>query len=53
VSAETLVPETSSALKAGVVTLRSVALHIALDKEFFSPHEIMLGYALRSDHTPA
>jgi hypothetical protein len=31
------------------VTVRSVALHIALDKEFFSPDEIMLGYALRSD----
>lgn len=44
-----LVPETSSALKAGVVTVRSVALHIALDKDFFSPEEIMLGYALRSD----
>lgn len=44
-----LVPETSSALKAGVVTVRSVALHIALDKESFSPDEIMLGYALRSD----
>ena len=44
-----LVPETSSALKAGVVTVRSVAVHIALDKEFFSPDEIMLGYALRSD----
>jgi hypothetical protein len=44
-----LVPETSSTLKAGVVTVRSVALHIALDKEFFSPDDIMLGYALRSD----
>jgi hypothetical protein len=43
-----LVPETSSALKAGVVTVRSVAVHIALDKEFFSPGEVMLGYALRS-----
>lgn len=44
-----LVPETSSALKAGVVTVRSVAVHIALDKEFFSPDDIMLGYSLRSD----
>lgn len=43
-----LVPETSSALKAGVVTVRSVAVHIALDKEFFSPGEIMQGYVLRS-----
>jgi hypothetical protein len=44
-----LVPETSSALKAGMVTVRSVAVHIALDKEFLSPADIMLGYSLRSD----
>jgi hypothetical protein len=44
-----LVPETSSALKAGVVTVRSVAVHIALNKEFFSPDDIVLGYGLRSD----
>jgi hypothetical protein len=44
-----LVPETSAALKAGVVTVRSVAVHIALDKGFFDPGEIMLGYRLRSD----
>ena len=44
-----LVPETSSALKAGVVTVRSVAVHVAFDKGFFDPGEIMLGYSLRSD----
>lgn len=44
-----LVPETSSALKAGVVTVRSVAVHVALDEGFFDPGEIMLGYGLRSD----
>ena len=44
-----LVPETSAALKAGVVTVRSVAVHIALNKGFFDPGEIMLGYSLRSD----
>jgi hypothetical protein len=44
-----LVPETSSALKAGVVTVRSVSVHVALDKEFFSPDDIMLGYSVRSN----
>lgn len=44
-----LVPETSSALKAGVVTVRSVAVHVALEKPFFDPDDIMLGYSLRSD----
>jgi hypothetical protein len=44
-----LVPETSSALKAGVVTVRSVAVHVALDEGFFDPGEIMLGYESRSD----
>ncbi len=44
-----LVPEVSSALKAGVVTVRSVAVHVALDDGFFDPGEIMLGYGLRSD----
>jgi hypothetical protein len=44
-----LVPETSSALKAGVVTVRSVAVHLAVGEGFFSPDQIMLGYRLRSD----
>lgn len=44
-----LVPESSSALKAGVVTVRSVAVQVALEKEFLNPGEIMLGYQLRSD----
>jgi hypothetical protein len=44
-----LVPESSSTLKAGVVTVRSVALQVALEKEFLDPGEIMLGYRLRSD----
>jgi hypothetical protein len=44
-----LVPETSSALKAGVVTVRSVAVHVALEEGFYDPGEIMLGYELRND----
>jgi hypothetical protein len=44
-----LVPESSSALKAGVVTVRSLAVQVALEKEFLSPGEIMRGYQLRSD----
>lgn len=44
-----LVPESSSALEAGVVTVRSVAVQVALEKEFLNPGEIMLGCQLRSD----
>lgn len=44
-----LVPETSSVLKAGIVTVRSVAVHVALEERFFDPAKIMLGYRLRSD----
>jgi hypothetical protein len=44
-----LVPETSAAPKAGVVTVRSVAVHVAAGEPFFSPAEIMAGYELRSD----
>jgi len=43
-----LVPE-STGLKAEVVTVRSVAVHIALDHHFFDPSEIMTAYRLRSD----
>jgi hypothetical protein len=44
-----LVPETSSALKAAVVTVRSVAVHVALGESFFDPGKIIQGYSLRSD----
>jgi len=44
-----LVPETSSALKAAVVTVRSVAVHLAVGEPFFDPREIIQGYSLRSD----
>jgi hypothetical protein len=44
-----LVPETSAALKAGVVAVRSVEVHVAVGEGFFSPTQIMLGYSLRSD----
>jgi hypothetical protein len=43
-----LVPE-KSGLKAGVVTVRSVAVHVAREEMFLDPGEIMLGYSLRSD----
>jgi hypothetical protein len=43
-----LVPE-KAGLKAGVVTVRSVAVHVATGEGFFSPDQIMLGYLLRSD----
>lgn len=43
-----LVPE-STGLKAEVVTVRSVAVHIALEHSFFNPGEIMAAYRLRSD----
>lgn len=43
-----LVPERSG-LKAGVVTVRSVAVHIAVGKGFFNPGRVMAGYQLRSD----
>lgn len=44
-----LVPEKSSALKAAVVTVRSVAVHVALGEPFFEPGEILHSYSLRSD----
>lgn len=43
-----LVPETVG-LKAEIVTVRSVAVHAALDHGFFDPGEIMAAYRLRSD----
>jgi hypothetical protein len=43
-----LVPE-KAGLKAGVVTVRSIAVHIAVDQPFFDPGEVMAGYQLRSD----
>jgi hypothetical protein len=42
-----LVPETSG-LKAGAVTVRSVAVHVALGEGFFHPAEIIAGYEWRS-----
>jgi hypothetical protein len=36
-------------LKAGVVTVRSVAVHVAVGQPFFDPGEVMAGYQLRSD----
>jgi hypothetical protein len=44
-----LVPEASSALKAAVVTVRSVAVHVAFGEPFFDPGKIIQGYSLRSD----
>jgi hypothetical protein len=43
-----LVPETLG-LKAEIVTIRSVAVHVALDQGFFDPNEILLAYDLRND----
>ncbi len=43
-----LVPE-KSGLKAGVVTVRSVAVHVAVGEGFFDPGDVMAGYQLRSD----
>jgi hypothetical protein len=43
-----LVPETLE-LKAEIVTIRSVAVHVALDQGFFDPNEILLAYDLRND----
>lgn len=47
-----LVPEKAglkAGLKAGVVMVRSVAVHVAMDQRFFDPGEVMAGYQLRSD----
>jgi hypothetical protein len=41
------VPE-NSGLKAGAVTVRSVAVHVSLDEPFFEPGEIVNGYDWRS-----
>jgi hypothetical protein len=43
-----LVPE-NVGLKAGLVTVRSVAVHVALDHTFFDPGDIVTAYGLRSD----
>jgi hypothetical protein len=43
-----LVPE-KAGLKAGVVTVRSVAVHVAVGERFFDPGNVMAGYQLRSD----
>jgi hypothetical protein len=43
-----LVPE-SSGLKAGIVTVRSVAVHVAIGGGFFHPHKTVAGYELRND----
>jgi hypothetical protein len=42
-----LIPERSG-LKAGVVTVRSVAVHVAVGNGFFDPGRVMTGYQLRS-----
>jgi hypothetical protein len=43
-----LVPE-KAGLKAGVVTVRSVAVHVAVGEGFFDPGNVTAGYQLRSD----
>ena len=43
-----LVPETSAGLKAGLVTVRSTAVHAAVGEGFFDPGDVMTGYELRS-----
>jgi hypothetical protein len=43
-----LVPETAG-LKAAVVTVRSVAVHVAAGEGFFDPGDVLMGYQLRSD----
>jgi hypothetical protein len=43
-----LVPETVG-LKAEIVTVRSVAVHVAAGHEFFDPGEIIAAYRVRSD----
>lgn len=43
-----LVPE-NVGLKAGLVTVRSVAVHFAVDRTFFDPADIVTAYRLRSD----
>jgi hypothetical protein len=43
-----LIPERVG-LKAGVVTVRSVAVHVALEEMFYDPGQIMLSHSLRSD----
>lgn len=43
-----LVPEMVGR-KAEIVTVRSVAVHVALNHAFFDPSEIMAGYLMRSD----
>ena len=43
-----LVPETTG-LKSGLVTVRSVAVHVAVGKGFFDPGKVRAGYELR-DH---
>jgi hypothetical protein len=43
-----LIPE-KAGLKAAVVTVRSVAVHIAVGEPFPNPGEVMAGYRLRSD----
>lgn len=42
-----LVPE-DSGLKAGAVTVRSVAVHVAVGSGFFDPNEVVEGYLWRS-----
>jgi hypothetical protein len=44
-----LVPETSAALKAAVVTVRNVAVHVAVGEGFLDPPFVMIGYKIRSD----
>jgi hypothetical protein len=44
-----LVPETSAGLKAGLVTVRSTAVHAAVGEGFFDPGDVMVGYELRSN----
>jgi hypothetical protein len=44
-----LVPETSAGLKAGLVTVRSTAVHAAVDEGFFDPGYVRAGYELRNN----
>ncbi|MHB1499278.1 MAG: hypothetical protein ACYCXN_15370 [Acidimicrobiales bacterium] len=45
-----LVPE-STGLKSGVVTVRSVAVHVAIDQPFFNPESVVAAYYWRNQLT--
>lgn len=46
---ESLLAPEKSGLKAGIVTVRSLAVHAALDHGFYNPGQIVSAYELRSD----